>query len=346
MGKSALIVTLGLSLIIAFVILKLNTNATYGVETAVNKFDKTHARLIANSGIEIYLEKLKADMSMLDKSFPNNSLFNGTYDITIQGPDSMVRVTSVANFMGVTHKSIVDARADRIPFHPGHAALYLSSSTVAALKKNAINGSITISGYDHDLNGDTVAGAPPFPGIGVDGEAQKTSVINMITQNTVDQVIGYGSDPSVHVVNDTVDWDSYALQVANNPDIIIDSQSKIKKMNNWGDINTPKVTFINGDIALNNNETASGCGILVVNGSLSINGNFSFIGLVIAFKEGSINISLTGNGMILGSFVAAGDKINLEVNAGNFDLLYSTEALSLVSSLIQTKRFEILSWWE
>ncbi len=346
MGKGALLVTLGLSLIIAFIVLKFNTNTTQGVEATVNKFDKTQARLIANSGIEIYLEKLKSDMSMLDKSFPNNSLFNGKYDITIQGPDSLVKVTSVANFMGVYHKSIVEARADRIPFHPGKSALYLSSTTVAALKNNAINGSITISGYDHDLNGDTVAGATRVPGIGVDGEAQKTSVINMITNNTIDQVIGLGSDPSVHVVSDTVDWDSYALEVANNPDIIIDSQSKIKKTNSWGDITNPKVTFVNGDIALNNNDTATGCGILVVNGSLSINGNFSFIGLVIAFKEGNINISLTGNGSILGSFVAAGDKINLEVNAGNFDLLYSTQALSLVSTLIQTKRFEILSWWE
>ena len=58
MGKSILIITLGVSLIIGFIILKLNTNATQGVEATANKFDKTHARLIANSGIEIYLEKL------------------------------------------------------------------------------------------------------------------------------------------------------------------------------------------------------------------------------------------------------------------------------------------------
>ena len=58
MGKSILIITLGVSFIIGFIILKLNTNATYGVETTVNKFDQTHARLIANSGIEIFLEKL------------------------------------------------------------------------------------------------------------------------------------------------------------------------------------------------------------------------------------------------------------------------------------------------
>ena len=346
MGKSALIITLGLSLIIGFIILKLNTNATQGVEATATKFDETHARLIANSGIEIYLEKLKADMSMLDKSFPNNSLFNGTYDITIQGPDSLVKVTSKATFMGVHHTSIVDARADKIPFHPGQSAMYLSSSTVAALKKNAINGSIVISGYDHNLSGDTIPGATSVPGIGVEGEAQKTSVIDMIKANTIDQITGYGTTPSVYVVSDTTDWDSYALEVANNPDIIIDTQDKITKTNAWGTIDNPKVTFINGDIALNNSETASGCGILVINGSLNINGNFSFTGLVIAFKEGNINISLTGNGTILGSFVAAGDKISMEVNSGNFSLLYSTEALSLVSTLIETKRFEILSWWE
>ena len=64
MGKSILIITLGVSLIIGFIILKLNTNATSGVESTMNKFDQTHARLIANSGIEIYLEKLKFDQNL------------------------------------------------------------------------------------------------------------------------------------------------------------------------------------------------------------------------------------------------------------------------------------------
>jgi len=34
------------------------------------------------------------------------------------------------------------------------------------------------------------------------------------------------------------------------------------------------------------------------------------------------------------------------VASGNFETLYSTEALNLISALLVTKRFTILSWYE
>jgi hypothetical protein len=55
---------------------------------------------------------------------------------------------------------------------------------------------------------------------------------------------------------------------------------------------------------------------------------------------------LNGNASVLGSIVVAGDQINVDVSSGNFESLYSTEALNLIQVLIKTKRFTILSWWE
>jgi len=355
MGKSILIITLGVSLIIGFIILKVNSNATQGVEATVNKFDKTHARLIANSGIEIYLEKLKNDMTMLDNSYPNNNLFNGSYDITINGPDSLVKIISKATFMGVTHTSIADARADRLPFHAGKSAMYLGASTIAGLKKHPINGNILIDGHDHNLTPpyDSIVGAPAVPGIGVDGEDQRLAVLDMIQKNKIDQIIGYGVNPSVHIVSDTIDWDVYASQLVTNPDIIITPSSP--KHSTWGTLSDPKVTFINvgnsGAFTINNSDVSSGCGILVINGSINFNGNFTYTGLVISYKDANIDngdlvLGGTGNVTIVGSLVGAGQKINLSINSGGFNILYSTAALSLISNLIQTKRFEILSWWE
>jgi len=346
MGKGLLIVTLGMSVIISFYILKLNANSKENLSTTVGMFKQTNARLIANSGVEIYLEKLKHDRSMMNQSFPNNSLMGGNYDIGISGPDSMVRVTSTATFMGVQHKTVVEAAADKVPLYPGPSAMYLSSGTVAGLKKNAINGSIEINGNDHDINGNLIVGGSSVPGIAVDGVTQKNSVIAMITKNTINQVLGSGGTPSVMVTNNTVDWVEYAQLVADNPDIIIDTQDKIKTTNSWGIVLKPKVTFVNGDIKINNSQAANGCGILVVNGSLEINGGFNFIGLVIAFKNTTIDIKLNGNAQILGSLVVAGTQINVDVSSGNFKSLYSSEALNLTEVLLVTKRFTILSWWE
>ena len=345
MGKGVLIIALGMSVIVSFFILKLNANSKENLSTTVNMFEQTQARLIANSGVEIFLEKLKHDRSMMNSSFANNNLFGGKYDIVISGPDSLVKVTSTARFMGVQHLTVVEAAADRVPLHPGPGAMYLSSGTVAGLKKNAINGNIEINGNDHDLSGN-LNGGPAVPGIAVDGITQKNSVLDMITKNTIDQVLGSGGTPSVSAITNTIDWIEYAQLVADNPDIVIDVQEKVKSVNTWGTQLDPKITFINGDIHINNSQAASGCGILVVNGSLEINGGFNYTGLVIAFKNTSIDIKLNGNAQILGSLVVAGNQINVDVSSGNFKTLYSSAALNLIEVLLATKRFSILSWYE
>jgi hypothetical protein len=345
MGKGLLIIALGMSVIISFFILKLNSNSKENLSTTVNMFEQTQARLIANSGVEVYLERLKHDRTMMNSSFSNNNLFGGNYNIVISGPESLVRVTSTATFMGVQHTTVVEAAADKVPLHPGPGAMYLSSGTVAGLKKNAINGSIEINGNDHDLDGN-LSGPGSVPGIAVDGETQKNSVLDMITKNTIDQVLGSGGTPSVAAITNEVDWAEYAQLVADNPDILIDTQEKVKEVNTWGTVIDPKVTFVNGDILINNSQAASGCGILVVNGNLAINGGFDYKGLVIAFKETTIDIKLNGNAQILGSLVVAGNEINVDVSSGNFNALYSSEALNLIATLLVTKRFSILSWWE
>lgn len=357
MGKSILIITLGMALIIGFVILKLNTNATYGVESTMNKFDQTHARLIANSGIEIYLEKLKFDVnrSMLNREFLNNSLFNGTYDIWISnpvGPDSIITVKAKSRFMSDTaHISIAEVRADKIDFQPAKAALYLASRTIGSTKNNpktTINGNIQIDGHDHQNFEpyDSVLGKPSVPGIGVDGVDQQNAVIAMLANNKDAQIDGYGGAPSVHVVPpDTVEWDEYALELANNPDISIPLPPKSKKLNSWGTLDNPLVTFVNGDITIGADDVKTGCGILVVNGSLTVTSNFTFVGLVISYKE-TLILGGSGTVTIVGSLVGAGNEIKLTNNLGNFKILYSSSALSLVQNLIRTKRFKVLSWWE
>ena len=51
MGKSSLIIVLGMSVIIGFFILMLNANSDENTMTTVNMFEQTHARLIANSAL-------------------------------------------------------------------------------------------------------------------------------------------------------------------------------------------------------------------------------------------------------------------------------------------------------
>jgi len=345
MGKGLIIIVLGISAIIGFYILKLNSNSKENLSTTVNMFEQTQARLIANSGVEVYLEKLKLDRTLMNSSFPDNELFGGTYDLTISGPDSLVKVTSISTFMNEQHTTIVEAAADKVPVIPGPGAMYLSATTIAALKKSAIGGSIEINGNNHDLNGNPIAGTP-VPGIAVDGDPQRLAILDMLNKNKIENILGAGGAPSVQVVNDTIDWAEYAQLLADNPDILVNSQDLIKTSNTWGTVSAPKITFVNGDISLNNSQSATGCGILVINGNLNVTGGFDYKGMIVAFKNTTVTIKLAGNVEIIGSLVAAGNEIYVDVSSGNFTSLYSTEANDLIQSLLISKRFSILTWWE
>lgn len=159
MGKSILIITIGTSLIIGFIILKLNTNATYGVESTMNKFDKTHARLIANSAIEIYLEKLFQDESLIDKDFSGN-LMNGTYNLRIDGPYDNAKITSNANFLGVSHESIVEVKLVKPSPLSIKSALYFATPSLSGVK-NLGNGTLRIDGKNYYMNANPGVKNPP-----------------------------------------------------------------------------------------------------------------------------------------------------------------------------------------
>lgn len=353
MGKSILIITIGVSLIIGFVILKLNTNATHGVESTMSKFDQTHARLIANSGIEIFLERLKFDRTMMNSNFPNNNLFNGTYDIQISGPDELVRIKSTSTFLGVKHTSIAEARADRIGFNPGKSAMHLSASNIDGLKKKPFNGNLKIDGHDHYHTSpyDTIPNAQPMPGIGVPDSSLIPDVIDLIQKNKLeDKIIGSGPDPSVDEVIDTVDWAAYADTLLSGL-VNVPITNKTKKEDiNWGTPSNPELNFVHVDkndvFDINSSLGSEGCGILIIDGSVTFTGNFTYTGLVIAYKNTDLTLGGGGNVTLVGSLVGAGAEIYLTVTGGTFTVLYSSPALSLVENLIITRRFEILSWWE
>ena len=95
MGKASIILAIGVTVLISFLVMDLNANNNEGIQSTVDFYDNTKARLIANSGVEIYLEKLRRDKN-LHGYFANNKLANGTYSVNIYGPDSAMKIVSSA----------------------------------------------------------------------------------------------------------------------------------------------------------------------------------------------------------------------------------------------------------
>ncbi len=150
MGKSSLIVILGLGMIVSYFILRLNANSKENLSTTLNMFEQTEARLIANTGVEVYLEKLYEDPSLINTTSSSQSLFNGSYVVKLEGTLPNVRVTSTADFQGIEHISVADAYLEPISFPDLPSGLYISANSVTTTK---LTGDMEVSGANHTSDG-------------------------------------------------------------------------------------------------------------------------------------------------------------------------------------------------
>jgi hypothetical protein len=348
MGKSALIVVLGLGMIVSYFILKLNANSKENLSTTVNMFEQTQARLIANTGVEIYLEKLYDDPSLINTTSSTQSLLNGTYVVKLEGTLPNVRVTSTADFEGIEHTSVADAFLEPITFPELPSGMYISANSVTTTK---LTGDMNISGENHNPDG-TLTGdsSEAVYGISVDSEDDKTAILDGISkpENVVGLIKATGSIgyPSVEVTALGVDWGKVYQYVSNAADQTFIGD--ISSGANLGTLAAPKITLVNADASGSGTITinkSSGAGILVVNGDVKFAGNFSFQGIILCYKSTDLSFQSTGTNQIVGGIIAAGKDVAIKT-AGTMNVKYSHEAIDDVKDNLKSDGFKILSWYE
>jgi hypothetical protein len=343
MGKMALILTLGMTALIAFFVLRLNSNAKEGLSTTVDMYKNTQARLIANSGVEIYLEKMREDKSLNSGTFLNQKGIDGSYDLYISGPDTNLQIRSIGYYMDAQHETIVMARRDPVTFPMPPSSLYISTSAMANVK---MTGNFTVSGWNHDKNGNItskIASGGATPGVAVDNPSDSSAIVDILKKNTANNITGVdGITPDVRVKNIGVDWSAISQTLAFSADQTLGSGKY--NSGTFGTYSSPQITMINGSAEFNGN--LSGAGILVINGDVTIAGTFNFQGLVIAYKQSTITTKLNGNGSVIGSFIVSGNAVDMDISNGTFSALYSSDALNNAKTNLKSARFRIVSWWE
>ena len=348
MGKSSLIVVLGFSVIVAFLILKLNANSKENLSTTVNMFEQTQARIIANTGVEIYLEKLYADTTLINTTSSSQNIFDGSYIVNLSGTLPNVRVTSTATFQGTNHISVADALLEPISLPTMPGGFYISSTAVENAK---LTGDMMVNGSNHDtlgvIKGD---GKPAVYGVAVDSEDDKLKILSAISkqQNLVGLLNATGEIgfPSVEVSNLGYNWGKIYQNLANAADTTI--IGSIPKGSQLGTLVRPRITLINADASSTKSITLSqttGAGILIINGDVKFEGNFTYQGIVLCYKNSNLTFQSTGTNLIVGGLIAAGKFINVSIG-GTMDIRYSPDTLILIKHRLKANGFTILAWYE
>lgn len=335
LGKGTIILVMGAAVILTMLILNLNSNATSEVETSIDYYNQTQARLISNSGVEIYLEKLRRDKS-LRGTFPDNDLMGGEYNIYISGPDSQLVIKSTATTNKLKHTSIVTASRDKVAMPNVSSALYVYADNINL----HLNGNVDINGNDHKIDG-SPGTAAPLPGIGVDQPADSSFVVNNIKPQITKSILGEGPEPSVRTINDNTDW----LTLTENMIFSADTTLYTGTYSNgatFGSLNDPIITYCDGNV---NFTDATGYGIMIINGNITLSGNFNFYGIVIVYGQSTIRTQTIGNNSIYGGTILVGQDVSIE-SQGNASFYYSSEAISNAHFNLKSSRFKILSWWE
>lgn len=336
MGKSLIILVIGFSIITSYLILKLNANSKQGLNVTVNHYTDTQARLIANTGIEIYFEKMRRNKT-LKGTFLNNPILDGSYDISIAGPDSLLVFTSTGHFGDATHKAIVKAAREPVNLPPTLGAIYIVSDVLAL----QLNGNLDIDGNDTKLDGSPGL-EPALPGVILDQPSDSAYFINNIKPKIAKDIEGIGGSPSVYSSPDTTDWEEVTMNLIFAADITVSSGTYSSGMH-FGTPTNPKITFMNGNIHLSG--TCDGDGIMIINGNLTMSGSFTYRGIILVYHESSIDCQITGNGGIYGATILVGSAVNLHAT-GNASFYYSSEAIKNSQLYLKSSRFKVASWWE
>jgi len=312
-------------------------------------FEQTQARLIANTGVEIYLEKLYADLTLINTISSPQSLFNGTYIVNLSGSLPNVRVTSTATFQGINHTSVADALLEPInlPNMPG--GIYISANSVVDAKEI---GDMEVSGLNHDSSGVIKGdGKPAVWAVGVDDETQKQNILNNLLkpenlEGLVNPMTGETGYPSVGVDNLGIEWAKIYQYLANSADQTFIND--IPNGSNLGSLTSPLITLINADA--NQNKTivvngGEGAGILVVNGNVKFAGNFNYKGIILCYKNAEISFESAGTNEVLGGIIIAGKSVGFKLT-GTMSVKYSQEVISALKSNLKADGFTILAWYE
>lgn len=333
MGSKVLIIALSTFFILSSVVILIRGKSNRISDLSTQNFNSLQAQYIANSGLQITLNKLRFNKNLRGE-FNNIPLFSGYYSAEIVGDDT-VQISIRARFMDKTARASVITIWDNITLPPIKAGISISASNLD-LK---LNGNIAISGVDKNPDG-TLGTAPSVSGISVETSLDSIRVLNEIPNNVKPNITGSGTIPSIGVNPNPPNIFELLTQYIQSADIVLQSGT-YSSGTTLGTPENPKITYIAGNANFSGN--ATGAGILIVYGDMSCSGNFHYQGLVIVYGNTAISASASGTSAIYGSMLVIGPSVDVTAT-GSATINYSSKSIQNISQKLKSSKFLVSNW--
>ena len=332
MGRMLIFLVIGMGGLFSIGTLNMNHSNARLVNTTIEKYEKTQARNIAASGIELALSKLNLDTTWTGVN--NLSIADGTLTVTVAattskypgGPNmsligmKVITSTGTENNQTVTISSVLKLAST--PSVPNFLTYAIASGNNLQLQGSVNirdNYNSTWNANVHS-NGDlqTSGNAYSVRGFGTYSK-QISSAHNRFVPN-----VNPNSDPvNAKIAPITLptfnpnDYKSIATNVSN-------SSLTINGSTTLGTKSNPVIYYVNGNLTFRGSTT--GYGIFIVTGNITFNGNVTVNtsdpdGSTLGFYAGG-NIQSSGNINLAGQMYASG---NIQTE-GNFTLVGSMTA--------------------
>ncbi len=333
MGNKVLIIVIVAFIVISGLIFQMR-NRTFNIsEQTTEKFNQLQARYIANSAMEITLNKLRLNKSYRGES-SEQSLFGGIYSVSMKGYDTLL-ISVTSKYYNQKSKLSVSAIFDNISLPPIKAGISISSSNLN-LK---LNGNISINGNDKNPDG-TPGTSGAVYGIAVEDVEDSARIISNLSDNIKPHITGLGNAPSIGVNPTPVNINELIYQYIQSADIVLRTGT-YSTGTTLGTPSEPKITYISGNATFSGN--ASGAGILIIFGDMSCAGNFNYQGLVIVFGNTAISASASGNSSIYGGLLVIGPSVDISAT-GSAIINYSSSVLKNIENKLKSSKFIVANW--
>jgi hypothetical protein len=322
-------------IIVSAIIMGINSKTSMSVDETTENYKEAQARLIANSALEMYLNKLRRNKN-LRGDFSANDLMNGQYDISVTGNDT-VRVISTARFLGKNSLSRVDLIWENISLPTMNSSTRISSTNLDL----RLNGNILINGHDTNPDGSAGSGSSVL-GISVSNSSDSIRIADSLSSKVKSNIVGAGGTPSIGVSTDSINYSALTGELIQSADILMPGGT-YSSGTTLGTLADPKITYVTGDVNFAGN--ASGSGVLVVYGNMSWSGDFSYHGIVIVYGNASISATATGTSAIYGAVLIAGQSVDFQVS-GSAAIYYSSSVLNQIKNTLRSSKFTVKNWLE